>query len=640
MNPRERRMLILGALLLLCVQGFIVILARTAWMCDDAYITLRTVDNFVHGYGLRWNVAERVQAYTHPLWMFLLSAVYYFTGEGFLTPIAVSMAVTMLALLLLVFGVARTPGNAVVGLTALLFSRAFMDYSTSGLENPLTHLLLVLFVLFYLRRQWTSRLLALLTLIASLIALNRLDAILFVAPAVVYVWGSLRTRHALAALAMGAFPLGCWLLFSLAYYGFLFPNTAYAKLGTGISGIELAQQGLWYYVHTLTRDPSTLPVIALALVWGLRSRKPHLMMLVLGVLLYLGYIVRIGGDFMGGRFFTAPLFMAALLLILLPQRGVGFLWPPACLAIVLLSNIAPYMPTETGATFGEYAAGFKDAHGIGDERRFYYQHTGLLRWEPGKEMPTHGYAKTGREYRAADEYMIKSHGSVGFRGFFGGPKVHIIDWYALADPLLARLPAEYNPEWRIGHFARSTPKGYPESAGGQENRIEDAELALYYDHLRRITRAPVFSPTRWHSILLMNLGRLEYLIDKDRYRFPHLAQASLSQLAERKEPGASAGRSGTRMSNRGMHIDIESRSQATRMEFSAVGAQALEILFLCEGVIVDKASVISENPAPLGYGVYDMDVPKRAVQQGYDAIRIMPYGDGKGCTLGHLVLLP
>jgi arabinofuranosyltransferase len=47
-----------------------------AWLCDDAYITFRTVDNFIHGYGLTWNVAERVQAYTHPLWMLLLSGVY------------------------------------------------------------------------------------------------------------------------------------------------------------------------------------------------------------------------------------------------------------------------------------------------------------------------------------------------------------------------------------------------------------------------------------------------------------------------------------------------------------------------------------------------------------------------------------
>ena len=45
------------------------VLVNTAWLSEDIYITLRVVDNFVNGYGLTWNVAERVQAYTHPLWL-------------------------------------------------------------------------------------------------------------------------------------------------------------------------------------------------------------------------------------------------------------------------------------------------------------------------------------------------------------------------------------------------------------------------------------------------------------------------------------------------------------------------------------------------------------------------------------------
>ena len=33
--------------LIFLIALFGVVLLRTAWMCDDAYITLRTVDNFV-----------------------------------------------------------------------------------------------------------------------------------------------------------------------------------------------------------------------------------------------------------------------------------------------------------------------------------------------------------------------------------------------------------------------------------------------------------------------------------------------------------------------------------------------------------------------------------------------------------------
>src|SRR5450432_1921923 len=44
-----------------------------AWCGDDPYITLRTVDNAIKGYGLTWNPYERVQVFTDPLWALLLT---------------------------------------------------------------------------------------------------------------------------------------------------------------------------------------------------------------------------------------------------------------------------------------------------------------------------------------------------------------------------------------------------------------------------------------------------------------------------------------------------------------------------------------------------------------------------------------
>ena len=112
-----------------------VVLARTAWLSDDAYITFRTVDNFLSGYGLRWNVGERVQTYTHPLWMFLLSAATVIVREPYHASLALAFACTLSALTLFASRVARSVPIAIVGLTILLFSQAFIDFSTSGLET-------------------------------------------------------------------------------------------------------------------------------------------------------------------------------------------------------------------------------------------------------------------------------------------------------------------------------------------------------------------------------------------------------------------------------------------------------------------------------------------------------------------------
>src|SRR5207245_3096218 len=112
---------------------FLYVWFQNSWVGEDAYITGRTVWNVLHGYGLRWNVAERVQAYTHPLWLMVITPFYWLTGEPYFTSIAVSIALALTTVWLIL---RRAPSawSAAAGLTVLIGSRAFIDYSTSGLE--------------------------------------------------------------------------------------------------------------------------------------------------------------------------------------------------------------------------------------------------------------------------------------------------------------------------------------------------------------------------------------------------------------------------------------------------------------------------------------------------------------------------
>jgi arabinofuranosyltransferase len=77
------------------------VVLRRAWVSDDAFITLRTVENFVDGLGLVYNIGERVQTYTHPLWLFLLSAIYPLKLEPLYIPILLSFIFTLGAFLIL-----------------------------------------------------------------------------------------------------------------------------------------------------------------------------------------------------------------------------------------------------------------------------------------------------------------------------------------------------------------------------------------------------------------------------------------------------------------------------------------------------------------------------------------------------------
>ena len=81
-----------------CLLVFSYVFLANSWIGDDAYITFRVIDNFVNGYGLRFNPDERVQAYTHPLWMLLLSAFYAVTSDLFYTTLIVSYGFCVLAI--------------------------------------------------------------------------------------------------------------------------------------------------------------------------------------------------------------------------------------------------------------------------------------------------------------------------------------------------------------------------------------------------------------------------------------------------------------------------------------------------------------------------------------------------------------
>jgi arabinofuranosyltransferase len=640
-NDIRQRSALGWALLTMALAFLTLVLLRTAWLCDDAYISFRTVDNFVNGYGLTWNVTERVQAYTHPLWMFLIAAVYFFTGEIFLTAIFVSVVVSTLAVAIMIYAPGRSTMLALLAILILMFSRAFVDYSTSGLENPLSHLLLAVFLLLSFRDTQNHRTLFWMALIASLAALNRMDLILLYLPALAWALFRRRSWRATAAVLGGFLPFVAWELFSVVYYGFPFPNTAYAKLGTGIESNEMLVQGLHYFSHTWQRDPLTLVAIVCALLTPALVRDGRQAALAAGLALYLLYIVKIGGDFMGGRFFATPLFLSVALMSRIPIKRHPLYWTPVLVAAVALSLTKPHAPPLTSHDFGVNRRDFKDENGIGDERMFYFQESSLALWQPGKEMPTSRFANEGRAYRRMDQPLTRVHGSVGYRGYFAGPKAFIIDYYALADPLLARMPARYSNAWRIGHFTRLVPKGYEETANTNQNTIDDKNLAQFYDRLKNITRGPLWRRDRWRDILLMNLGRYDHLIDNDRYRFPNLRQARIEIISAPKEPGTTWNAPGNLiLSMAGVNIDMGGTRQASQLEISLDNNDKYQLLFMHNHQVMAKMNIEAERiPGKGGLQVYTVDIPP-AAKKGFDALRIFPYRGDNKYSLGHVRLIP
>ncbi len=614
---------------------FSMVLLRNAWISEDAFITFRTVDNFVAGYGLTWNTAERVQAYTNPLWMFLVSGFYTLTGEVYFTSLMLSFVASLVAIFLYVFGVARSPMAAAVGVAGLIFSKSFVDYSSSGLENPLTYLLLAVFFVVYFKSDSEPQRDFLLSFIAALGMVNRMDTALLFIPALAYRWVKQRNRKTFVAMALGASPLVLWELFSLLYYGFLFPNTAYGKLNTGIPQSELTEQGLYYFLNCLQQDPLTLLIIFVALVFPFVLRDWSALPLVGGMVLYLLYIVRIGGDFMSGRFFSAVVFCAVLVIGRARWRSWhSFL--PALGLILVVGFTSPNPPLLSGADYGVDLEERRQPNRIADERAIFYRSSGLLRAVRNAEKPEHTYAVEGRKAKAEGEPVVER-AAIGLFGFYAGPNVHIVDIYGLADPLLARLPSRVNPGWRVGHFVRVVPAGYIRSLETGENHFRDRNLGEYYEKLRVITRRRLFDWNRWLTIWQMNTGGYDHLIDFESYRYPGMVRRKLGRVREAPFAG-DAERSATVFSRSGIEIAFGKRYQSKAVEISLDRNDDYEIVYLLEEQELARQQVRRLDAEDPGLESHLLDVPAEAVRKGYDRIRIFPLGGDKRYRMGHMRL--
>jgi arabinofuranosyltransferase len=598
--------------LVLSLSLFLIILLRTAWVCDDAYITFRTAENFLDGFGLRYNPAERVQSFTHPLWLFLLLPFRLVTGEFYVAALALSLISSGAALALLAFLASRDSWAGAFGLAVLMFSSSFVDYSTSGLENPLAYLLLAVFFIGYSRDQRTERDITILYMVASLMALTRMDLALLVTPALIDASRNHLFRRSIRAASLGLIPLMVWETFSLTYYGFLFPNTAYAKLGTGIGRLELIEQGGMYFLSSLAIDPITLMAIVAGFVWVAVHRERRGSMMMLGAALYLVYLLAIGGDFMAGRFFSPVAFVAVLVLV----RDValdGWIRAVAFGAVLVAGFSAPHPPVLSGAEAGADRQDVRDIRDVTDERAYYYPYTGLLRASRRIPLPRHPWAVQGLQAKEAGR-AVAFRDTVGLFGYYAGPQVRVVDYYGLTDPLLARLPARADPNWRPGHFARAIPPGYPESLEQGTNALDDENLSRFYERLRLITQGPLFSWERWVAIVGMNVGAYSKWIDFEAYRY----------YGQRRMRPSEIGESPLVLSGAGLRVDL-GRTWTT--PFIQVGLDCdddYQVRYLRRGERVGTSYVPRLCLEDSTVIARTLEVPEAVRATGYDVIWLLP----------------
>jgi len=483
---------------------------------EDAFITFRVVDNFVHGFGLRWNINERVQSYTNPLWMLLHIPIYAITNNIIVTTCILGWG-CLLATLLLVrdtFLVAPMRYTALF-LIPLLILPTNAAYFTSGLENPLLNLLFACFGFVIVRRPkhfwfWCS-------FVTTLSAFTRLDTVIFYAPVWIYLFYSQRKTIHWKDITLGYLPLAGWLCFSFFYYGFLLPNTALAKLGGHLPLTDYLRSGIAYAYDSMLADPWSAAAIFAALVyfpyqaWKNRVQPSYEIMLAVmiacGTGVYCLYVIYIGGAQLSLRMLSLPAFAICWLWAwrfpLNTHIGyVGFILMVMCVQAFVA--VSPQERSKIPMIANAKISGTPWAHYLfikNGPSLFDY----VLDIADIKAKPDHA--------PHAPKTQISN--LIGNFGYYSGPSLIIIDPAGLSDPLLARLPAIDNDLVKVGDVFRYIPPGYKETILTGSTANLPPPLAHYYEKLQLITRGDLWSLERLKTILLFNIGAYDGL--KDQY---------------------------------------------------------------------------------------------------------------------------
>lgn len=268
---------------------------------DDAMISMRYAYNLAHGNGLVWNVGERVQGFTNPLWVFYMALLHVLPIAPNQVALAVQItgaAFSAASLLYVRRIVEHFTGDllAMLGAVALTaFYAPLNSYSLLGMEVSALALLLAACVWMILRNGreqftlWLYVCLAIGTLLRADMAVPYVVILVFM----LFIQKQHRLRHLAWGLGLLMLALGGQGLASYLYYGQWLPNTYYLKVEGWPFALRILR-GLYALVWFVYYSNWILFLLPLSLLFFRRDWKVWLSLAIIGG--QLAYSVYVGGD--------------------------------------------------------------------------------------------------------------------------------------------------------------------------------------------------------------------------------------------------------------------------------------------------------------------------------------------------------
>ena len=463
------------------------------WVQEDAFINFRIISNLLAGHGPVFNVGERVEAYSDPLWLFFLAGMH----EA-LPFISIEWLSVLLGLVGTASGVllggraiqrlgASRGDSLVIPIGLLIFSvvAGVWEFSTSGLEMGMVFAWIGLSFWLLVRTEqrrtstlWCAFIVGLGTLIRpeliteSLVFLFALGLIAASAD-----WrgpSGLWRRYLVPVLVAFGLPV-LYEIWRMAYFGMLVANTALAKS----AGSSWWSQGFYYLWNFIAPYDLWLPLLLVVPLTAPRIRRWWSSGDRLGTCVLLTpaaagladtlYVLHLGGDYMHARLLLPAFLSLCVALYVVPEqlRAAGrWLVVGLLLWCVVCAGRLRFSPGPT-----------VDIHSIGSERDLWVFETdnahpitaadygpftrpgGILKGaasqvDPGAQgmLILHDpeiafypdqvdqmHASLPDAIRPARSTLpfrlVVNLGNIGSVAYVSGPQVYFFDSYSLANPI-------------------------------------------------------------------------------------------------------------------------------------------------------------------------------------------------------------
>ncbi|MEO6694929.1 MAG: hypothetical protein ABIY50_09360, partial [Ignavibacteria bacterium] len=337
-NPAGNKSLILGFLIALSA-AFIVICINNKFVQDDAFISFRYVQNFVEGNGLVFNIGERVEGYTNLLWVLILS-VFVFLKINIQTISQMLSVIFGVVVLFVTYKLSelieiRSPSTTVkkvktddtdlisvklldlIPSVLLVFSGSFIFWSVSGMESTMFISFCLLGIYFYLKSRNKAELDYKFSIFLVLATLTRPEGLYFFGLIIIHkLFFTIKdhrkdflsvffSKHNLISYSIYVIPIILYFLIRYSYYGYLFPNTYYAK--TGFSEAYF-NSGIEYFTKFLTTY-LFYGIILIAPLYLFKKKENIFEMSLFYFLIvsFIIYTISVGGDVLKQNRFFLPI---------------------------------------------------------------------------------------------------------------------------------------------------------------------------------------------------------------------------------------------------------------------------------------------------------------------------------------------